>query len=110
MRRIVETTVCGLNVTITPNNIHIEDSYYITLRALMKVFFNKLRKYLEDSHITMETPLDYRSDRSLCNEWITHNNAYKFGFRKDRAEDTDLNYPQAWYAPILYWFGSLIVL
>ena len=110
MRRIIETNICGLNVTITPSNIHIEDSYYITLRALMKVFFIKLRKYLEEHQVTMDTPLNHRSDRSLCNEWITHNNAYKLGFRKDQSRDCDLDWPQKWYMNIIYWLGSLIVL
>lgn len=108
--QIVETNICGLDVTVTPNNIHIEDSYYITFRGLMEVFFEKLRKYMDDSHVTMDNPLKHRSDRSLCNEWISHNNAYKLAFRKEQSKDVDLNYPQPWYAPIVYWFCSLIVL
>jgi len=110
MRGIIETNICGLNVTITPSSIHIEDSYYITLRALMKMFFIKLRKDLKDSHITMDTPLNHRSDRSLCNEWIAHNNLYILGYEVERTAHLDLNRPQKWYVKVAYWLLSRIVL
>lgn len=104
----IETTVYSYNITISPSNIHIIDSYKAKTRKSMKKILNILREYLDDSSITMKTPLDYRSNNSMIREWITHNNLYKLGLYRDRVKNVDLNYPQKWYVKILYAIGSLI--
>ena len=106
----IKIDIYGLEITITSNDIHIKDSYRVTSRKDMKKVFSALREYLDDYHITMDNPLYHRSVCSLCNEWVAHNNAYKLGYKRERTKSIDLNYPQAWYALIIYWFGSLIVL
>lgn len=110
VKNTVRTTIFGLDITVSSNNIHVEDSYSLTSRVSQTLLLNKLREYMEDAYITMDNPLNHRSNYSLCNEWITHNNAYKLGYKKGQSEDTDLNYPQKWYMNIVYWLGSLIVL
>lgn len=104
----IETTIYSHNITITNNNIHITDSYKVKTRESMKNILNILREYLNDSNITMKTPLDYRSNNSMIREWITHNNLYRLGLYQDRVKNIDLNYPQKWYVKILYAIGSLI--
>jgi hypothetical protein len=76
----------------------------------MKKVFSDLREYLDDYHITVDNPLYHRSVCSLCNEWVAHNNAYKLGYKKERTGSVDLNYPQPWYAPIVYFICSIITL
>lgn len=104
----IETTIYSYNITITNNNIHITDSYKVKTRESMKNILNILREYLNDSNITMKTPLDFRSNNSMIKEWVTHNNLYRLGLYKDRVKDVDLNYPQKWYIKILYAVGSII--
>lgn len=106
----IETTIYSHNITITNNNIHITDSYKVKIRESMKNILNILREYLNDSNITMKTPLDYRSNNSMIREWITHNNLYRLGLYQDRVKDIDLNHPQKWYHKLGYFFGSLIIL
>ena len=43
-----------------------------------------------------------RSDRSLINEWRSHNLAYKLGIRREKTADCDLNYEQEWYVRLAY--------
>lgn len=104
------TTINGLKVTITPNNIHIENSYEIRYPADIKKFLNDTKAFLDDNNITMETPFDHRSICSMKREWTAHNNAYYLNFRPEQSKSVDLNYPQPWYANIIYFFCSLIVI
>lgn len=106
----VKMDIYGLDITITSNNIHIENSYRITRRRSMKEIFSILREYLDDYHIDMDNPLYHRSIYSLCNEWVAHNNCYRLGLWRDRTRDCDLNYPQPCYMPFVYWLTSRIVL
>ena len=47
---------------------------------------------------------------SMVREWITHDNAYYLNIRPEQSRSVDLNHPQPWYAPIIYFFGSLIII
>ena len=47
----------------------------------------------------------------MIREWIAHNNLYKLGYKRKQTGSTDINYPYLkWYAPVVYWFLSLIEL
>lgn len=106
----ISTVINGLNVTISTHNIHIEDSYIITYPPNIKKFLNNIVEFLRTNNITMETPFDHRSICSVKREWIAHNNAYKLNFRPEQSKSVDINFPQPWYANIVYFFCSLIVL
>lgn len=106
----IVTTIDGLKVTITKNNIHIEDSYTVKYPADIKKFLYDIKEFLDDNNITMETPFDHRSICSMKQEWIAHNNAYYLNFRPEQSRSVDINYPQPWYAPIVYFLCSLIVI
>ena len=106
----ISTTIDGLNITVTTNNIHIEDSYTVTNPVDMKNVLNDTVEFLNTNHITMDTPFNHRSICSMLNEWKTHNNLYKLNIKPERVKSVDLNYPQAWYMPILYFFCGLIAL
>lgn len=105
-----ETIIFGLRITITEHCVHIEDSYLITKRKKMKELFVELRKQMDDCGFVFASPLDHRSDRSFIHEWVSHNNAYKLGYKRERTADVDLNWPQKWYVKILYFVCSLITL
>lgn len=107
---MVNIVIYGLNITVSENNIHIENSYMIEERNLMKDILTELYIQLKESHITMDTPFNHRTIPSMINEWVSHNNYYKLGLWKDRVMSVDLNYPQPWYMPFIYWLTSRIVL
>lgn len=89
---------------VTKNNIHIEDSYKIRNPFAMNDILNKIREQYESDILL------YRSNWSLIREWITHNNLYILGYKREQTKDVDLNYPQKWYHELGYFFGSLIIL
>lgn len=102
--------ICGLDITLSSNNIHIKDSWQVVHPWDMNTVLNTLREYVEEAGITMDTPLDHRTNGSMRREWITHNNLYYAGYKQDRTGSVDLNYPQKWYVRVLYFLGSLVVI
>ena len=106
----IRTVIDGLEITVTTNNIHIKDSYTVTKRTEIRNVLNTLEEYLKESNITMDNPFNHRSINSMVNEWITHNNLYKIGYKPERTGSIDLNYPQAWYIKLGYWLLSRFVL
>lgn len=102
------TEIQGLIITVSKKNINIKDSYKIDNPILMESILAVLKDELEENHV--ESPFDKRSISSMVREWISHNNAYKVGYKESRTCNLDLNYPQKWYVPIIYWFLSLIEL
>ena len=94
----------GCIISVTDNNIHIENSYRITTRKLITDIIEFIyEKY--SNEVTKN-----RSKSSCVNEWIAHNNLYKLGLFKSHTVSVDINYPQKWYIPIIYKLLSLIVL
>lgn len=106
----IETTIEGLQITITPHNIHIKDSYTIMCPFEMRDILKEIKEFLEESGITMDNPLNHRSLCSMVREWIAHNNAYVVGYKRERVGSVDLNYPQKWYVKVLYFVLSLFIL
>ena len=107
MHKIV---IYGLEITLSTNNIHIENSYNVELPIVMDEILTLLRKEIDDASITMDTPLNHRSNNSMIREWIAHNNLYKIGYKPERIGSIDLNFPQAWYIKLGYWLLSRFVL
>ena len=106
----IHTTIDELSITISTSNIHIEDSYKVISPLYMKYVLSDIIEFLNSNHITMDTPFNHRSICSMVNEWKTHNNLYKLNIEPERTKDCDLNYPQKWYMPIIYFFGGLVVI
>lgn len=98
----------GLHIDVSTKNIHIVDSYTIKMRETMRCVLVDLKEYLELKYIV--SPFDHRSIKSMVNEWVAHNNLYKLGYKRERTCSVDLNYPQKWYMPILYWLFSRVTL
>lgn len=107
MHKIV---IYGLEITLSTNNIHIENSHDVELPIVMDEILNTLRKEVDDANITMDTPLNHRSNASMAREWIAHNNLYILGYEQERTKSVDLNFPQKWYVKVAYWLLSRIVL
>lgn len=103
-----KTKIRGLAITVSKKNINIKDSYKVYNPISMEAILSVLKDDLEENHI--ESPFDKRSISSMVREWIAHNNAYKVGYKEKQTCNLDLNYPQKWYAPIIYWFLSLVEL
>lgn len=106
----IETTIEGLQITITPNNINIKDSYTIRNPFEMRVILKEIKEFLKENNITMDTPFNHRSLWSMIREWVSHNNAYVIGYKRERVGSVDLNFPQKWYVKVLYFILSMFVL
>lgn len=102
------TEIQELIITVSKKNINIKGSYKISNPIVMESILSVLKDELEENHI--ESPFGKRSISSMVREWVSHNNAYKVGYKEKQTCNLDLNYPQKWYAPIIYWILSLIEL
>ena len=106
----IEIIIEDLQITITPNNINIKDSYTIKDPFEMRVILKEIKEFLKENNITMDTPLNHRSLWSMIREWVSHNNAYVIGYKRERVGSVDLNFPQKWYVKVLYFILSMFVL
>ncbi len=89
---------------VNKNNIHIEDSYNIYKKSEMLSIINEIRsRYSEDECLPLK-----RTNKSLLNEWCTHNLLYDLHILRSHTADVDLDYHQKWYLGIGYFiFGNL---
>lgn len=106
----IEVIIEDLQITITPNNINIKDSYTIKDPFEMRVILKEIKEFLKENNITMDTPFNHRSFWSMIREWVSHNNAYVIGYKRERVSSVDLNFPQKWYIKVLYFIFSMFVL
>lgn len=95
----------GCMIIVTDYNIHIECSY----RVGSKKDMIDILEYIVTNYPTNKV-VKNRSLKSMCNEWIVHNNFYKLGLWKSHTISVDINYPQEWYIKVIYWLLSRIVL
>lgn len=102
--------VCNLVVTVSTNNINIKCSYKVKDKDNMRRILGLIKEYVDDYGEGIETPFDHRSIKSMVSEWVAHNNAYKVNYKEHQTCNLDLNYPQKWYAPAVYWLLSLVEL
>ena len=51
-----------------------------------------------------------RSDRNIIREWAAHVLAYNLGIRRDKTEDTDLEYEPKWWMSLFYFIVGGIAL
>ena len=91
---------------VTEYNIHLQNSYEITSKHTMCNFLYDIREDYEDDCKVLQN----RTDESLVNEWVGHNNLYKLHLFRSHTKDADLDWPQKWYEPIVWWLLSRIVL
>lgn len=89
---IINEHVCE----VSESNIHIKDSYQITSRSEMKEMLYAIQ------HKYPECKSFKRSYGSLIAEWRTHNRLYRWGYKRQRTGDVDLNYPLKWYVEFAY--------
>lgn len=106
----IEIIIEDLQITITPNNINIKDSYTIKDPFEMRVILKEIKEFLKENNITMDTPFNHRSLWSMIREWVSHNNVYVIGYKRERVSSVDLNFPQKWYVKVLYFILSMFVL
>ena len=104
----MHTIIHGLDIDVSTNNIHIECSCTVENKSEMSTILTTLKVQVAQAQI--KSPFDNRSIESMINEWVSHNNCYKLGIAPDRTASVDLNYPQSWYMPFIYWLTSRIVL
>ena len=95
---MIEDVLClrGIEVTFSPTNIHIKNSYRITdddeKRAIIKCLF-KVNKKLED----------VRTKEDIFNEWKAHNILFQHKFQQARTKDVDIEFNQKHFLKVGYW-------
>lgn len=106
----VKFTIYNMDIICTPHYIHIQNSYIIKDIKCMEYILEGIELFLINNAICIDTPLNYRSKKSMIREWIAHNNAYKLGYKRSRTAHADLEYPQKWYMKLLYCLIGIIKL
>lgn len=82
-----------MDYTITPNNIHLIESY--------KVSKKDFQKELNQIHILHpDCEVWNRSNCSLKLEWACHNFLYALHYKRAQTGDADLDYPQTLWTRI----------
>ena len=94
----------GVKITVSENNINIENSYKITSKKEIREILDYIIVHRE-CEVTKHRTLD-----SMLNEWVAHNNLYILHIARERTGSVDLNYPQEKWVSIGYWLLSRIVL
>lgn len=84
-----------MEISVSSNNIHINDSYKIKSKKDMLSIINKIRK-------TYQSDVLNRTDKSLLNEWGAHNLCYNLHLFRSHTADVDLDYPQKKYLSVCY--------
>lgn len=89
-------------ITVTTNNINIENSYEIRKNEFHE-YYNCVKRNYPKCVVPYK-----RKYISLDFEWVTHNAIYhiakffKTNKLANRVKDVDLNYPQKWYVNWAY--------
>lgn len=92
-----------LTYTVSPNNVHLEDSYRVQKQAFGPKL-KAMRELYPDSLVWKN-----RSLKSLEREWAVHNVLHAMGIFKSRTASIDLNWPQGWIFRLGYaLFGTLV--
>lgn len=81
---------------ITNNNIHINLSCAYSKESFDSVF-SFLREYYPTNNVLVN-----RSNKSLSQEWATHNLLYDLHICRSHTKDVDLNYPQTFWEKLGY--------
>lgn len=93
----------ALEITITPMNIHIKDSYRITETKDKK----KVLDYILS--VAKEHGIEYkRSKGSWLKEWKAHNALYQWKYQRERTGSVDLNEDETLFRRFCYWFLALL--
>ena len=73
---------------VTRNNIHIEDSAFISKKEMDAILVDIFLNHGIDTEVFF-----LRSKKSLKREWALHNLLYSWGLFKSHTKDVDLNVP-----------------
>ena len=90
-----------MDYEVSSNNIKLKSSYEVS-----KDDFERELLALRERH--PESQVWNRSIDSLKREWAAHNAFHALGLMRKQTADTDLNWPQAWYARLGYTVAGAI--
>lgn len=86
MKTILKYKDILLIITYNESNIHIEDSYRISQKHLMRRILVDVIDKAAKNNIFYK-----RSIESWINEWVAHNWLYEYSIKPDRSKSVDLN-------------------
>ncbi len=86
-----------MDISISKNNIHIEDSFETPKRDIKGDLVVILQYAMKEG-----CEVCNRSIASLVLEWVAHNFLYRLHIQRARTKDVDLNFPQSWKEKVFY--------
>lgn len=90
-----------IRAQISMNDVKVFESYKVKKKSEME----ELLDYWRGEYITL---VFQRTNKSLINEWRSHNLLYNLHLFRSHTTDVDLNYPEKWYMKIIYGIISFI--
>lgn len=96
-----------LDVFVDDLNTNIIDSYKIKKKEDMKIILNLIRFQCNEK-VDSTLAIHKLSNRTMIQEWCTHNLLYKLGLWKSHTKDVDLNSDKKLWEKILYPVVSLL--
>ena len=86
-------------------NIHIQNSYLIGPKIVIKSFLNEM---MESSYFKEIRKAGFtRSYKSMLREWAAHNLLYEFKYKREQTKDVDLNEKESFFKKLGYTILSL---
>ena len=84
-----------MNYTLTKNNLHIEDSYLVSKKAMMEYLIDLFDADAVANNYDLNrcSHVWLRNFHSLRAEWVVHNFLHRIGLWRERTKDVDLDYP-----------------
>lgn len=94
----------NINVIVSEDNVHIDNSYLIIYKEDMEELLTEYR-YKYDNSVFYNFIINRRSIKSMVYEWAAHNLFYKLGLFKSHTKDVDLDDEPLYRRICYYVFG-----
>ena len=92
-----------VEVTMSRDNTHIENSYKIKKRKTMKQIIRCAQISCKP-----DDAIACRSMRGMVREWCAHNLLYNLGIARKRTASVDLDMGEPWYRRVGYFILSVL--
>jgi len=86
-------------------NIHIENSYIITNKKLIRDYIDVIMNMTDFSELRKAGFT--RTAKSMYNEWVAHNVLYRFGYKKEQTSNVDIDQGETLLRKFCYFILSL---
>lgn len=86
-------------------NIHIEKSYIVKDKMLIRQFISNIVQSPEFSELKKAGFT--RTEKSMYNEWVAHNVLHRFGYKREQTANVDIDQGETLLRRFCYWILSM---